>query len=75
MKEYAFTELGYFLQSECEAIRKKLQLKTFMNFDIGWSNQAGNCILIISTDYDGTEEEIKTFFLNYALASLANGIH
>ena len=75
MKEYAFPELGYFLESECKAIRKRLQFKTYMNFGIGWNNQAGNCTLIISTDYDVTEEEIKTFFLHYALASLTKGIH
>lgn len=75
MKEYVFNELGYFMESECEAIRLKLQLKTFMCFKIGWSNQAGNCTLIIATDYDGTEQEIKSFFLHYALASLAKGIY
>lgn len=69
MKEYAFEELGYFTEGDCEEIKKKMQGKTYMNFDITYSNFAGNCILIIRTDYEEEPQKIKNFFLNCALSS------
>ena len=69
MREYAFEELGYFTESACKKIKEKMQGKTFMNFDITYSNFAGNCILIIRTDYKEDPQEIKNFFLNCALSS------
>lgn len=71
MKEYVFTELSFFTEKECENIKKKLDGKTYMNFSIKWSNLAGNCTLIVRTDYEGTEESIKRFFLHVALSELA----
>lgn len=68
MKEYIFNELGYFSKRECEAIKKELQGKTYMDFDISWSSCAGNCTLIVKTDYEEEEEnEVKNFFLSYCL--------
>ena len=69
MRKYAFEELGYFTESACKKIKEKMQGKTFMNFDITYSNFAGNCILIICTDYKEDPQEIKNFFLNCALSS------
>lgn len=70
MKEYTFEELGYFAERECQAIRDCLQGYSYMNFDITWSNQAGNCILILRTDYVDTPENIKAFFLHCALGQI-----
>lgn len=70
MKEYTFEELGYFAERECQAIKDCLQGYSYMNFDITWSNQAGNCILILRTDYDDTPESIKAFFLHCALGQI-----
>ncbi len=70
MKQYTFKELGYFSQRECEKIREKLQGKTFMRFGVGWVNQAGNCNLVISTDYDAPESEVKEMFLHAALSAI-----
>lgn len=67
MKEYTFEELGYFAERECEKIKECLQGYSFMNFDISWSNCAGNCTLVVKTDYDDTAENIKNFFLHCAL--------
>lgn len=72
MKEYVFNELGYFCKSQCEAIKEAMQGATFMNFDISYSNCAGNCTLIIETDYEATEQEIKNFFIACALGKLAD---
>ena len=70
MKEYTFEELGYFSERECEAIKEQLQGRTYMNFDIAWSNCAGNCTLIVRTNYEDTEKEIKNFFLHCALGMI-----
>lgn len=67
MNEYVFTELGYFTETTCKKIQTALEGTTFMNFKISWSNRAGNCTLIVATDYEETEQEIKNFFLACAL--------
>jgi len=71
MKEYSFPELGYFTASSIEGIKKAMHGKTYMNFDIKASNYAGNYTLIVRTDYDASEEEIKGMFLGVALEQLA----
>ena len=70
MREYVFTELGYFTKSECEAIKKAMDGKTYMNFKVSFSNCAGNCTLIVKTDYEDTESEIKNFFIACALSEI-----
>lgn len=69
-KEYTFEELGYFAERECKAIKDSLQGYSYMNFDISWSNWAGNCTLIVATDYEAEEKEIKDFFLHCALGMI-----
>ena len=71
MKEYIFPELGYFTANSIEGIKKAMQGKTFMNFEVKASNYAGNYTLIVRTDYDASEEEIKGMFLGAALEQLA----
>lgn len=70
VKEYTFEELGYFAERECKAIKEQLQGYSYMNFDITWSNCAGNCTLIVRTDYEDSEKEIKNFFLHCALGMI-----
>ena len=69
-KEYTFEELGYFAERECKAIKDSLQGYSYMNFDISWSNWAGNCTLLVATDYEAEEKEIKDFFLHCALGMI-----
>lgn len=72
MKEYVFEELGYFTPSTVEKIKSAMNGKTFMNFQVGCSVQAGaNCILIVKTDYEDTENNIKNFFLNSLIENMA----
>lgn len=64
-----FDELGYFSESECQRIKEIMDGKSFMDFDVSWSNQAGNCILIVATDYYNNPtredaEEVKRFFIS-----------
>ena len=48
MKEYSFSELGYLSAQDCEAIATALNGKSFMNFQVRYSNYAGNCTLNVS---------------------------
>lgn len=70
MKLYAFKELGYFTESVCKAIKEEMDGDTFMNFTVRWGKYADNCILMVETDYDGTEEEIKTMFIHCVLGRM-----
>ena len=68
MKEIVLNELGYFCEKECEAIKEHLQGKTLLDFDISWSKcGAANCILIVRTDEDIEEKEIKDKFMGACL--------
>lgn len=71
--EHVFTELGYFAERDCKAFKNALEGSTFMNFHISWSNWAGNCTLIVRTDYEETtEDDMKNFFLFAALNKLSD---
>lgn len=70
-KDYSLTELGYFSLKEYESLKDKLNGRTYMNFHLGYSNRFGNITLVVSTDYDATEEEVKNLFLSTALSELA----
>lgn len=76
IREYSLSELGYFTQAQCERIREKCE-GTYMNIKVSWSNCAGNCSLILVSDYDfgdmtyeEAEKEIKCLFLNKALSMI-----
>ena len=71
MKSYVFNELGYFTEGTCLKLHEKLEGKTYMRFHITWSNLAGNCVLIVETNYKDTAKHIKQFFLACALTILA----
>lgn len=64
---------GYYSEKECKAIQKVMQGKTFFNFDIAYSNQAGNCTLIIKSDNtnDYTPQELKEMFIYACISELA----
>ena len=71
MKQYVF-ENCYFTENVCLKVKEKLEGKTYMHFHITWSNCAGNCTLIIETDYKDTPRRIKDFFLYCAISYLAD---
>ena len=62
--EYALTELGYFTETECQRIKEIMDGKTYMDFLVRWSNCAGNCTLIVKTNYEADATEIKNFFIS-----------
>lgn len=72
MKEYIFEELGYFCEPDCKKIQEAMNGKTYMNFQVSYSNYASNCTLIVRTDYEDTEEHIKNFFLHCLITELTS---
>lgn len=63
---------GYFLESQCLKIKEKMQGKSFLNFDIAYSNQAGNCKLIVrSKNSNYSEIELKEMFIYCCISELA----
>ena len=45
--------------------------QTYMNFEVNWSNYAGNCTLMCSTTYEASETEIRNFFLSALISKMA----
>ena len=75
MNEIILSELGYFTEKECQAIKDKCEGKSYLKFQISWSNWTGNCTLIVGTHYEfentyKVKEEFKNFFLHCALSAL-----
>lgn len=72
MREYSFSEFGYLSAQDCEALATALNGKSFMNFQVKYSNYAGNCTLIVEVDADDyTEEEVRSMFMHVAITTLA----
>lgn len=69
--EISLLELGYFTERDCKKLESILNHKTFMDLIVSHSNYAGNCSLIIKTDYDAPEEDIIRTFMFVALNELA----
>jgi aldehyde:ferredoxin oxidoreductase len=74
MKEIFFEEIGYFSATECEKIKKIMDGRTFMDFEVIYSNCAGNCTIGCKTSYDATETEIRNFFLGALIGNMARMI-
>lgn len=63
---------GYFTKDICEKLKEKLSGKTYMQFEISYSNYCGNCNLCVSTRRPRTSKrELKEHFIYYALSKLA----
>ena len=63
---------GYFPKEICEKLKEKLSGKTYMQFEISYSNYCGNCNLSVSTKYPRTsKKELKEHFIFHALWKLA----
>ena len=63
---------GYFTKDIFEKLKEKLSGKTYMQFEISYSNYCGNCNLCVSTRRPRTSKrELKEHFIYYALSKLA----
>lgn len=70
MKEYILSELGFRTVSECRKITDVMEGKTFMKFHVSFSSVCGNCMVIISTNYNAEESYIKQFFISALVSNL-----
>lgn len=79
MKKIEFTmeNLGYFTSRQIDYIKATCEGKTFMNFEIHSSNQAGNHILIVGVDSNllniYSMEELKDEIIAYLIQILSRG--
>jgi hypothetical protein len=78
MAEHVFTELGYFNVRTCKSIRELFHGESNLKFNIDWSNDAGNCTLIVRSGYDEhpdgskvTNDEVRDLFTFMAFDRLA----
>lgn len=63
---------GYFTQYQCEQIIKKMQGKSFLRFEISYSNNAGDCTLIVRSNTPGyMPQELKNMFIYCCIGELA----
>ena len=64
---------GYFTKEQCEQIIKKMQGKSLLRFEISYSNNAGDCTLIVRSNTPGyTSQELKKIFIYCCISELAN---
>ena len=64
MKEVIMNELGFLSLQDCQRIKRAMDGKSYLRFDVSWSNCTGNCTLIVKTMVEGhTEKEIRGLFL------------
>lgn len=62
---------GYYTESDAKKIKEKTEGKTYMNFIVETSNEAGNYKIMVSTIRANTsEEELKEMFYYYILTNL-----
>ena len=66
MEIYLGDDLGNLSEMDCQSIKSIMDGETYYNFNVSWSNYAGNCQLIISTDYPDKvdEEQVKNTFMH-----------
>lgn len=65
MEIYLGNELGNLCVDDCKSIKTIMDDATFYKFKVSWSNYAGNCQLIVSTDYPAeSEDEAKSMFIS-----------
>lgn len=74
MEIYLGNELGNLCESDCKSIKAIMDGETYYKFSVSWSNYAGNCQLIVKTDYPAeSEDEVKRMFI-YAYFTKSAGI-
>lgn len=65
MEIYLGNELGNLCVDDCKSIKTIMDDATFYKFKVSWSNYAGNCQLIVKTDYPAeSEDEVKRMFIS-----------
>lgn len=72
MTEVVFDDMGYFFDSQIEAVKSALEGKTYMSFEIAAGIcGGGNYRLIVRTKReDTTEDELRSMFLHAMVSEL-----
>lgn len=65
-QEIILSELGFFPETIAKKISEKLTGKTYIDFEIKYSNCASNCTIILVVDDKYTREEAKNMFYSSA---------
>ena len=68
MKRYELP--GYYSNKEAANIFNKFNGKTYMNFTVEFGGVAGNNGVVVMTNYDCTEDELRDMFIAYAMSIL-----
>ena len=64
MKEVIMNELGFLSEQDCQRIKRAMDGKSYLQFEVAWSNCAGNCTLIVRVgDESRTDNEVRRLFL------------
>jgi len=64
MKEVIMNELGFLSEQDCQRIKNAMDGKSYLQFDVVWSNCTGNCTLIVRVeDENRPDKEVKGLFL------------
>lgn len=77
-REYNLMELGFFTEEEAKKIVELTNGKTYMNFEVTYSNVCSNCIIHIATNYtfdvwdseETIQDEAMSFFYSYLIRTL-----
>ena len=76
MEVYLGNEFGNLVQQDCVAIKEIMDGESYYRFNVSWSNYAGNCRLIVKTDYpEANEDEIRKMFLHVLACKTARLHH
>ena len=70
MTRHVFKELGYFTAGAIAQIADAMTGRSWMDFRITSSNEAGNHTLIVETLEDVNEDELAGLFIHMALANV-----
>lgn len=70
---------GYFTEEQAKKIKEKMQGKTYLKFNVDYSNEAGNCAIVVTTDnYDENEydtpyefrQALREDFMYYTISEM-----
>ena len=76
MEELYFDKLGNFTEQDCKNIKKMMNGSTFYCYNVGWSNWASNCSLIVKANCSAEDkEQAKGMFVYTAIEKGADAFN
>lgn len=65
-----YTLPGYYTETSAKNLQEKLTGKTYMNFQVSNSSQAGNHSITVSTDYKCTNKDFQEMVIFYIASNI-----